>query len=110
MALPRRPTGRGAQLASAQAHPGRPRGCHSAPLPENRDPDDAAVDPAGPDGRAVLIASEFGPCDLGGADTDEFLAAASRVAEELWHDDPHDVIHLLAESRANGSRANQSRS
>jgi len=89
----------------------------AAPLPENRDPDDTAVDPADPDGRAVLIASEFGACDLAGADTGEFLAAASRVAEELWHDDPpatwqagksllakghdpHDVIHLLAESRS----------
>jgi hypothetical protein len=89
----------------------------AAPLPENRDPDDAAVDPAGPDGRAALVAAEFGECDLEGADTDEFLAAASRVVEELWHDDPpatwqagksllakghdqHDVIHLLAESRS----------
>jgi hypothetical protein len=89
----------------------------AAPPPENRDPGDAAVDPAGPDGRAVLIASEFGQCDLEGADTGEFLAAASRVAEDLWHDDPpatwqagksllakghdpHDVIHLLAESRS----------
>ena len=88
----------------------------AAPLPEDRDPDDGAVDPAGPDGRAVLVASEFGTCDLEGADTGEFLAAASRVVEELWHDDPpatwqagksllakghdpHDVIHLLAESK-----------
>jgi hypothetical protein len=89
----------------------------AAPLPENRDPGDATVDPAGPDGRAVLVASGFGTCNLGGADPDEFLAAASRVVEELWHDDPpatwqkgksllakghgpHDVIHLLAESRS----------
>jgi hypothetical protein len=89
----------------------------AAPLPENRDPDDAAVDQASRSGRAVLITSEFGECDLEGADTGEFLAAARRVAEELWHDDPpatwqagrsllakghdpHDVIHLLAESRS----------
>jgi hypothetical protein len=89
----------------------------AAPLPENRDPDDAAVDPADRDGRAVLVASEFGACDLEGADADEFLAAASRVVEELWHDDPpatwqtgrsllakghdpHDVIHLLVKSRS----------
>jgi hypothetical protein len=89
----------------------------AAPLPENRDPEDEAVDPADPDGRAVLVASEFGQCDLQGADTDEFLAAASRVVEELWRGDPpatwqagksllaeghdpHDVIHLLAESRS----------
>jgi hypothetical protein len=95
---------------------GRARRELAAPLPENRDPDDAAVDPAGPDGRAALVASEFGTCDLEGADIDEFLAAVSRVVEELWHDDPpatwqagksllakghdpHDVIHLLAESR-----------
>jgi hypothetical protein len=87
----------------------------AAPLPENRDPGDEAVDPADPGGRAVLIASEFGGCDLEGADPEEFLAAARRVAEELWHDDPpatwqagrsllakghdpHDVIHLLAGS------------
>jgi hypothetical protein len=89
----------------------------AAPLPENRDPDDEAVDAAAPDGRAVLVASEFGPCDLKGGDADEFLAAATRVVEELWHDDPaatwqagksllaegrdpHDVIHLLVESRS----------
>jgi hypothetical protein len=86
----------------------------AAPLPEDRDPDDAAVDPANSDGRAALVASEFGGCDLEGADADEFLAAVSRVVEELWHDnppatwqtgksllaqghDPHDVIHFLAE-------------
>jgi len=89
----------------------------AAPLSEDRDPYDEAADPADADGRAVLVASEFGTCDLEGADTDEFLAAASRVVEELWHDDPpatwqagksllakghdpHDVIHLLAESRS----------
>jgi hypothetical protein len=88
----------------------------AAPLPENRAPDDAAVDPADPAGRAVLVASEFGPCDPGGTDPDEFMAAVSRVVEELWHGappatwqagkrllaeghDPHDVIHLLSQSR-----------
>ena len=88
----------------------------AAPLPENRDPDDTAVDPANPEGRAVLVTSEFGGCDLEGASIEEFLAAASRVVEELWHDDPpatwqagkrlltqghdpHDVIHLLAETQ-----------
>jgi hypothetical protein len=100
-----------AQLADSRA-----RRELAAPLPENRDPDNAAVDPADPAGRALLIASQFGTCDLGGADSDEFLAAVSRVVEELWRDDlpatwqagksllakghdPHDVIHLLAESR-----------
>lgn len=84
----------------------------AAPLPQNRDPDAEDVDPAGPGGRAELVASEFGTCDLEGADRDEFLATARRVVEELWHDDPpetwhaarsllakghdaHDVIHLL---------------
>jgi hypothetical protein len=88
----------------------------AAPLPENRDPDDADVDPADPDGRALLVESEFGTCDLEGADPDEFLATARRVVEELWHDGPpgtwqaakgllakghdaHDVIHLLVASR-----------
>ena len=89
----------------------------AAPLSEDRDPYDEAADPADAAGRAVLVASEFGTCDLEGGDADEFLAAASRVVEELWHDDPpatwqagksllakghdpHDVIHLLVESRS----------
>jgi hypothetical protein len=88
----------------------------AAPLPQNRAPDAEDVDPAGPGGRAELVVSEFGTCDLEGADRDEFLATATRVIEELWHDDPsetwhtarsllarghdaHDVIHLLVASR-----------
>ena len=91
----------------------------AAPLPGNRDPGVAAIHPADPDGRAVLVASEFGPCDLDGADRVEFLATARRVAEELWRGDPpgtwqaaknllakghdaHEVIHLLVESRSRG--------
>ncbi len=91
----------------------------AAPLPENRDPGVAAIDPADPDGRAVLVASEFGTCDLDGADPDEFLATTRRVVEELWRGDPpgtwqaaksllakghdgHDVIHLLVESSSRG--------
>jgi hypothetical protein len=105
-----RPDADAARLAD-----GRARRELAAPLPENRAPGDEAVDPADPDGRAVLVASEFGQCDLAGADTGEFLAAVSRVVEELWQDappatwqagrnllaqglDPHDVIHRLAES------------
>jgi hypothetical protein len=101
-----------AQLADARA-----RRELAAPLPENRDPGNEAVDPADPAGRAALVAAQFGTCDLGGADPDEFLAAVSGVVEELWHDDPpatwqtgknllakghdpHDVIHLLAERRS----------
>jgi hypothetical protein len=100
---------------------GRARRELAAPPPEDRDPGDEAVDAAGPGGRAVLIASEFGECDLEGADPGEFLAAVRRVAEELWHDDPpaawqagrsllakghdpHDVIHLLAESGGESPR------
>jgi hypothetical protein len=88
----------------------------AAPVPENRDPDDENIGPADPDGRALLVESEFGTCDPEGADPDEFLATARRVVEELWHDDPsgtwqaaksllakghdaHDVIHLLVASR-----------
>jgi hypothetical protein len=100
-----------AQLADRRA-----RREFAAPLPEHRNPDDAAVDPAEPDGRAALVASEFGQCNLGGGDTDEFIAAVSRVVEELWRDDPpaawqaaksllakghsrHDAFHLLAEAK-----------
>jgi hypothetical protein len=106
-----RPDADAAELADCRA-----RRELAAPLPEDRDPGDEAVDPAGPDGRAVLVASGFGQCDLDGTDPGEFLAAASRVVEELWRGDPaatwqagksllaqghdpHDVIHLLAESR-----------
>jgi len=87
----------------------------AAPPPDDRHPDDEDADPADPAGRAVLVASEFGSCDLEGADADEFMAAVTRVAEELWRDDPpatwqkgksllakghdpHDVIHLLVEA------------
>ena len=58
------------------------------------------------------------PCAPEGAAGGQFLAAAKRIAEELWRDDPpatwqtgksllakrldpHDVIHQLAESRRN---------
>jgi hypothetical protein len=88
----------------------------AAPRPENRDAHCEGVDAADPDGRAVLIASEFGSCKPDGMPKADFLAAALRVAEELWQDEPtatwqrgqsllagghdrHDVIHLLAEPR-----------
>jgi hypothetical protein len=88
----------------------------AAPLPENRGPDDEDVDAADPEGRAALVATEFGPCLEGDTPTADFLTAAVRVTEELWHDepaatwqtgksllakghDPHDVIHLLVDPR-----------
>ena len=88
----------------------------AAPLPEDRDPGYEVIDPADADGRAVLVASEYGECDMEGANAGEFLAAVSRVVEELWHGDPpatwqagktllgkghdpHDVIHQLAKSK-----------
>ena len=74
------------------------------------------IDAADPDGRAVIVASEFASCKPDGMPTGDFLSAAMRVANELWQDEPpatwqrgktllaeghdrHDVIHLLAEAR-----------
>ena len=91
----------------------------AAPLPDDRDPDVAAIDATDQDGRAIIVASEFAGCGQEGADDVQFLATARRVVEELWHDDPpgtwqaakgllakghdpHDVIHLLAEARSRG--------
>ncbi|HTR94670.1 MAG TPA: hypothetical protein VMI73_23305 [Trebonia sp.] len=88
----------------------------AAPRPEHRDRHCEGIDAADPDGRAVLIASEFGSCEPDGMPKADFLAAAMRVAEELWRDEPattwqrgkgllaeghdrHDVIHLLVEPR-----------
>lgn len=88
----------------------------AAPRPENRDAHCAGLDAADPDGRVVLIASEFGSCKPDGMPKADFIAAAMRVAQELWQDEPaatwqrgksllaeghnrHDVIHLLAEPR-----------
>ena len=94
----------------------RTRRALAAPLPDNRHPEVADVDPAGAEGRAVLVASEFGTCDLEGADRAQFLATAVQVVEELWHEEPpgtwqaaksllakghdaHDAIHLLVAFR-----------
>lgn len=88
----------------------------AAPFPGDRDPDDAGIDATDPDGRADLTASEFALCAPGGDAGAEFLAAATRVVEELWHDAPagtwqaakpltaqgmdrHDIIHSLTKSR-----------
>jgi hypothetical protein len=85
----------------------------AAPLPWDRDPDIAAIDATDPAGRAVLTAHEFTSCAPEGPAGQKFMAAAKRVIEELWHDDPaetwqaakrllakgetpHDVLHALA--------------
>lgn len=84
----------------------------AAPLAGERDPSVADVDATEPAGRAALVASEFATCMPEGAAGQDFIAAATRVVEELWADDPagtwraakrlmgegldrHDVIHAL---------------
>jgi hypothetical protein len=88
----------------------------AVPLPDNREPHCEVIDAADPDGRAVIVASEFASCKPDGMPKGDFLSAAMRVANELWQDEPtatwqrgktllaeghdrHDVIHLLAEPR-----------
>jgi hypothetical protein len=85
----------------------------AVPLPDERDPGVAAIDAADPDGRAVVTAAEFAHCAPEGAEGENFVAAAKRVVEEIWNDDPaqtwqeatrltatgldrHDVVHALA--------------
>lgn len=85
--------------------------------PAAHEADAASPDVTTPEGRAALTEDEFGSCAAEGAEREQFLAAAKRTAEELWHDDPpatwqaakallakgldeHEVIHRLAESRA----------
>lgn len=88
----------------------------AAPPADDRDPSVMAADATDPAGRAALLESEFATCMPDGAAGEDFLAAATRVVEELWHDDPpetwreakrlmaagldrHDVIHALAGTR-----------
>lgn len=88
----------------------------AAPLSDDRDPDDEDIDASQPAGRATLTEHEFAACLPEGSAGEKFLAAAKRVVEELWHDDPpatwqagkslldrglerHDVIHQLVETR-----------
>jgi hypothetical protein len=88
--------------------------------PGRRDVDQPArsLDPADPAGRRALVEHEFGECEPPeGMSRDEFLAAAVRVSEQLWHDDPpqlwrqaremvdagmadHDIMHRLAAAAA----------
>ena len=93
----------------------------AVPLPDERDVSVADVDAAEPDARAAVTAAEFADCGPAGVDGEKFVAAAARVVEELWNDDPaqtwkqakrlaatgldrHDVIHALA-GDDHGSRA-----
>ena len=93
----------------------------AVPFPDERDPGVADIDAANPDGRAVVTAAEFAQCAPEGAEGEKFVAAARRVVEEIWNDDPaqtwqearhlaakgldrHDVIHALA-ADDHGNRA-----
>jgi len=93
----------------------------AVPLTANRDSGVRDVDITEPDGRGVVTAAEFTRCAPEGAAGEAFVAAAKRVVEELWHDDPaqtwqeakhlaarlphrHDVIHALA-GDGHGGRA-----
>jgi hypothetical protein len=84
----------------------------AAPPPDDRDPDDEVIDATERAGRATLTEHEFASCAPEGSAGERFMAAASRVAEELWHDDAaetwqsakpllakgdhrHDVLHAL---------------
>jgi hypothetical protein len=94
----------------------------AVPLPDDREVSDGpeldvaaidAADAADPDGRAFVTAAEFAHCGPEGEEGEKFVAAARRVVEEIWNDDPaqtwqeakrltatglerHDVIHALA--------------
>ncbi len=85
----------------------------AVPFPDERDAGVADIDAADPDGRAAVTTAEFAHCAPEGAEGEKFVAAARRVVEEIWHDDPaqtwqeakrlvatkldrHDVIHALA--------------
>jgi hypothetical protein len=93
----------------------------AVPLPDERDADVADVSATDPDGRAAVTTAEFAHCRPEGAEGETLVAAARRVVEEIWHDDPartwqeakrltatglgrHDVIHALA-GDDHGSRA-----
>jgi hypothetical protein len=99
----------------------------AVPLPQDREgdvadvTDVADVDATDPGGRAVVTAAEFAHCGPEGVEGEKFIAAATRVVEEIWNDNPaqtwleakrltatgldrHDVIHALA-GDDHGSRA-----
>jgi hypothetical protein len=83
------------------------------PLPDQRDGDLRRLDAADPAARRTMVEHEYGECDPPeGMSRADFLAAAVRVCEQLWHDDPparwraaqrlsaagtsdHDIVHRL---------------
>ncbi|HEY8475142.1 MAG TPA: hypothetical protein VIL37_21325 [Natronosporangium sp.] len=85
----------------------------AVPLPAERDPAAKPLDAADPAVRRSLVERAFGECQPpAGMSQPEFVAAAVRVCEQLWQDDPaelwqraqqllaagttpHDVIHRL---------------
>jgi hypothetical protein len=86
------------------------------PFPEDRADDMLALlDATDPADRGAFAEAEFAGCaPPDGMSRKQFVAAAQRVIEQLWHDDPpatwqaaqrmiaegktrHDIIHLLAE-------------
>lgn len=86
----------------------------AVPLPDERgDESLSGFDAAQPANRRALVEREFGECSPpDGMSQPDFLAAAVRVSEQLWHDDPpelwqraqrlsaagtgnHDIIHQL---------------
>ncbi|HZN18194.1 MAG TPA: hypothetical protein VFB84_08430 [Micromonosporaceae bacterium] len=95
----------------------------AVPVPEARTGADhiRLLDAADPTNRRAIVESECGECELpAGMTRAQFLDAAVRVVEQLWHDDPpeiwqeaqrlsaaglanHDVIHrLVAGARSGG--------
>jgi hypothetical protein len=99
----------------------RARRAFAVPLPDERDAEVADIDASDPDGRAAVTMAEFAHCGPDGPAGKEFAAAAVRVVEEIWRDDPaqtwqeatrlaakgldrHDLIHALADD-AHGDRA-----
>jgi hypothetical protein len=85
----------------------------AVPLPDQRNGDLRRLDAADPGDRRRMVEQEYGECEPPeGMSQADFLAAAVRVCEQLWHDDPperwraaqrlsaagtsdHDVVHRL---------------
>jgi hypothetical protein len=90
------------------------------PTPSTRTGDSAEriVDAADPADRRAVIMDEYGDCEPPDDMSQEaFLAAAVRISEQLWHDDPpdlwqaarkllaegvdqHEIIHELVQGRS----------
>jgi hypothetical protein len=86
----------------------------AAPPADRQDTELRSVAVAEPAGRRALVEREYAQCQPpDGMSSAEFVAAAVRVSEQLWQDDPpelwrraqelaeagvadHDIIHQLA--------------